>query len=154
MAVVGVVVGLVVTQRPLTELGYVGIIMLVGIVVSNAILLIDRINLLRTRDKMELEPAILEAVRNRVRPILMTKLTAILGMLPLALAMAEGSSLEAPIATIVIFGLIFHTLITLVLVPVLYSLFEGLRMRIDKLRSRRKRGRNKVDEIQEVNHAS
>jgi HAE1 family hydrophobic/amphiphilic exporter-1 len=128
MAIVGVVVGMVITQRVVNPIGMVGFIMLIGIVVSNAILLIDRINLLRQRD-YRLTEAILEAVRNRVRPILMTKLTAILGMLPLALAFAEGSDLEAPLATVVIFGLIFHTLITLILVPVLYSLFEGLRER-------------------------
>ncbi|MED0669765.1 efflux RND transporter permease subunit [Aneurinibacillus aneurinilyticus] len=146
MAIVGVVVGLVVTQRPLNELGYVGIIMLVGIVVSNAILLIDRINLLRNHDKMELKPAILEAVRNRVRPILMTKLTAILGMLPLALAMSEGGALEAPIATIVISGLIFHTIITLVLVPVLYSIFEDMDIWRKNRQKRKKQGRNIIHE--------
>ncbi|UFJ42727.1 efflux RND transporter permease subunit [Brevibacillus humidisoli] len=124
MAVVGVVVGLVLTGRELTEMAMVGVIMLIGIVVSNAILLIDRMNLLRERG-YELKPAILEAARNRVRPILMTKLTAILGLLPLALAYAEGSDFEAPLATVIIFGLIFHTVVTLVLVPVLYSLFEG-----------------------------
>lgn len=129
MAIVGIVVGMVSTQRSLNELGIVGAIMLIGIVVSNAILLIDRINLLRTRDKLDLQAAILEAVRNRVRPIIMTKLTAILGMLPLALAYGEGSGMEAPLATVVIFGLLFHTIITLLLVPVLYSLFESFRVR-------------------------
>lgn len=150
MAIVGVVVGLVITQRPLNELGYVGVIMLIGIVVSNAILLIDRINLLRNRDKMELQPAILEAVRNRVRPILMTKLTAILGMLPLALAMSEGGALEAPIATIVISGLIFHTIITLVLVPVLYSIFEGVDIWRKNRKKRKKQGRSIIHEMDAV----
>ncbi|MED4586587.1 efflux RND transporter permease subunit [Brevibacillus choshinensis] len=124
MALVGVVVGLVITGRALHELGMVGIIMLIGIVVSNAILLIDRINLLREREHLPLHQAIIEGTRNRIRPVLMTKLTAILGMTPLALAYSEGSVLEAPLATVVVFGLIFHTVITLVLVPVLYSLFE------------------------------
>ncbi|SDK40126.1 efflux RND transporter permease subunit, partial [Aneurinibacillus migulanus] len=150
MAIVGVVVGLVITQRPLNELGYVGVIMLIGIVVSNAILLIDRINLLRNRDKIELQPAILEAVRNRVRPILMTKLTAILGMLPLALAMSEGGALEAPIATIVISGLIFHTIITLVLVPVLYSIFEGVDIWRKNRKKRKKQGRSIIHEMDAV----
>ncbi|MCK9906841.1 efflux RND transporter permease subunit, partial [Frankia sp. Cpl3] len=99
----------------------IGIIMLVGIVVSNAILLIDRINLLRSRG-MDLQEAILQGTHDRVRPVIMTKLTAILGMLPMGLAMAEGSDMEAPLATGVIAGLIFHTMVTLVLVPVLYSL--------------------------------
>lgn len=124
MALVGVVIGFVLTQRIFGEMAMIGMIMLIGIVVSNAILLIDRINLLRSRG-MELTPAIVQGTKDRVRPVIMTKLTAILGMLPMALAMAEGSDLEAPLATAVISGLIFHTLVTLVLVPVLYSLFEG-----------------------------
>ncbi len=124
MAAVGVVVGFILTQREFSTMAMIGIIMLVGIVVSNAILLIDRINLLRSRG-MELTQAIIQGARDRVRPVIMTKLTAILGMLPMALAFAEGSDMEAPLATVVIFGLIFHTLVTLVLVPVLYSLFES-----------------------------
>jgi len=128
MALVGVILGFVLTQRILGEMAMIGIIMLVGIAVSNAILLIDRINLLRRRG-MELTEAILQGTKDRVRPVIMTKLTAILGMLPMALAFAEGSDLEAPLATAVISGLIFHTLVTLVLVPVLYSLFESVKER-------------------------
>ncbi|MGG1250947.1 efflux RND transporter permease subunit [Brevibacillus agri] len=128
MALVGVVMGFVLTQRTFGEMAMIGIIMLVGIVVSNAILLIDRINLLRNRGMATAE-AIVQGTKDRVRPVIMTKLTAILGMLPMGLAMAEGSDLEAPLATAVISGLIFHTLVTLVLVPVLYSLFEGAKER-------------------------
>ncbi|WP_312108524.1 efflux RND transporter permease subunit [Brevibacillus reuszeri] len=128
MALVGVVIGFVITQRVFGELAMIGIIMLVGIVVSNAILLIDRINLLRNRG-MKTGEAIIQGTKDRVRPVIMTKLTAILGMLPMGLAMAEGSDLEAPLATAVISGLIFHTMVTLVLVPVLYSLFEGVKER-------------------------
>ncbi|MED1944306.1 MULTISPECIES: efflux RND transporter permease subunit [Brevibacillus] len=124
MALVGVVLGFVLTQRTFGEMAMIGIIMLVGIVVSNAILLIDRINLLRKRG-MDTAEAIIQGTKERIRPVIMTKLTAILGMLPMGLAMAEGSDLEAPLATAVIAGLIFHTIVTLVLVPVLYSLFEG-----------------------------
>ncbi|MED1943683.1 MULTISPECIES: efflux RND transporter permease subunit [Brevibacillus] len=126
MALVGVILGFVVTQRTFGEMAMIGLIMLIGIVVSNAILLIDRINLLRSRG-MGLEEAIVQGTRDRVRPVIMTKLTAILGMLPMGLAVAEGAELEAPLATGVIAGLIFHTLVTLVLVPVLYSIFEGIR---------------------------
>ncbi|MGG4442239.1 efflux RND transporter permease subunit [Brevibacillus fortis] len=126
MALVGVILGFVVTQRTFGEMAMIGLIMLVGIVVSNAILLIDRINLLRSRG-MGLEEAIVQGTRDRVRPVIMTKLTAILGMLPMGLAVAEGAELEAPLATGVIAGLIFHTLVTLVLVPVLYATFEGIR---------------------------
>ncbi|TGU69159.1 efflux RND transporter permease subunit, partial [Mesorhizobium sp. M00.F.Ca.ET.186.01.1.1] len=124
MALVGVVLGFVLTQRTFGEMAMIGIIMLVGIVVSNAILLIDRINLLRGRGMATAE-AIVQGTKDRVRPVIMTKLTAILGMLPMGLAMAEGSDMEAPLATAVIAGLIFHTMVTLILVPVLYSLFEG-----------------------------
>lgn len=126
MALVGVILGFVITQRTFGEMAMIGLVMLVGIVVSNAILLIDRINLLRSRG-MGLEEAIVQGTRDRVRPVIMTKLTAILGMLPMGLAVAEGAELEAPLATGVIAGLIFHTLVTLVLVPVLYSIFEGMR---------------------------
>ncbi|QGG48455.1 efflux RND transporter permease subunit [Heliorestis convoluta] len=128
MAVIGVVFGLIVTQRPINPLGYVGLIMLAGIVVSNAILLIDRINRLRSRG-WALEEAIVESARNRVRPILMTALTAILALLPLGLGLSEGSDLQTSLATVVIFGLAFHTAVTLILVPVLYSLFDGMNQR-------------------------
>jgi len=124
MALVGVVIGFVLTQRIFGEMAMIGMIMLIGIVVSNAILLIDRINVLRERG-MPLAEAIVQGTKDRVRPVIMTKLTAILGMFPMAMAMAEGSDLEAPLATAVISGLIFHTMVTLILVPVLYSLFEG-----------------------------
>ena len=126
MAGVGVVAGLVLTQRMMTAMSIIGIIMLIGIVVSNAILLIDRINLLRKRG-VPLQAAIIQGTHERVRPVLMTKITAILGMVPMALAFGDGASLEAPLATVVIAGLVFHTLVTLVLVPVLYSVFEGIR---------------------------
>ncbi|MGD8189264.1 efflux RND transporter permease subunit [Brevibacillus ginsengisoli] len=124
MAAVGVIVGFVITQRSFGEMAMIGIIMLVGIVVSNAILLIDRINLLRSRG-MDVKEAILQGTKDRIRPVLMTKLTAILGMLPMALAFSEGAAMEAPLATGVIFGLAFHTVVTLILVPVMYSLFES-----------------------------
>ncbi|MBG9945319.1 efflux RND transporter permease subunit [Brevibacillus formosus] len=140
MALVGVILGFVVTQRTFGEMAMIGLIMLIGIVVSNAILLIDRINLLRSRG-MGLEEAIVQGTRDRVRPVIMTKLTAILGMLPMGLAVAEGAELEAPLATGVIAGLIFHTLVTLVLVPVLYSIFEGIREK----RLARKKAHRTVD---------
>ncbi|WP_232696415.1 efflux RND transporter permease subunit [Brevibacillus daliensis] len=133
MAAVGVVVGLVLTQRAMTAMSIIGVIMLIGIVVSNAILLIDRINLLRSRG-MELSEAIIKGTHERVRPVIMTKITAILGMLPMAI----GGSFEAPLATVVISGLIFHTIVTLVLVPVLYSYFEGIRTWFDLRKKRRK----------------
>jgi HAE1 family hydrophobic/amphiphilic exporter-1 len=98
--------------------------MLGGIVVNNAILLVDHTNLLRRRDRMPLRAAIEEAGRRRLRPILMTALTTILGLLPLALGLGEGGEAQAPLARAVIGGLTSSTLITLVFVPVMYSIFE------------------------------
>jgi HAE1 family hydrophobic/amphiphilic exporter-1 len=98
--------------------------MLGGIVVNNAILLVDHTNLLRRRDGMPLRGAIEEAGRRRLRPILMTALTTILGLLPLALGLGEGGDAQAPLARVVIGGLFSSTLITLVFVPVMYSIFE------------------------------
>jgi HAE1 family hydrophobic/amphiphilic exporter-1 len=98
--------------------------MLAGIVVNNAILLVDHTNLLRRRDGMALRPAIEEAGRRRLRPILMTALTTSLALTPLALGMGEGGEAQAPMARAVIGGLLSSTLITLILVPVVYSIFE------------------------------
>jgi multidrug efflux pump subunit AcrB len=147
MAFIGVVVGLVVTQRTFTLMAIVGVTMLIGIVVSNAILLIDRMNTLRSRG-YELQEAILQGVKDRVRPVIMTKLTAILGMLPMALAFSEGSDFHAPLATVVIFGLVFHTVITLILVPVLYSLFEGF-MTWRQARKAARRAKKQADKASE-----
>jgi HAE1 family hydrophobic/amphiphilic exporter-1 len=112
---------------------YIGVIMLGGIVVSNAILLVDYTNILRRRDGMPLRAAVETAGRTRLRPILMTTLTTILGLVPMALALGDGGELQAPLARVVIGGLAASTLVTLVLVPAVYTLFEeglsGLRRR-------------------------
>ena len=97
--------------------------MLVGIVVNNAIVLVDYINLLQTRG-MERMEAIVQAARVRIRPILMTTLTTVLGLLPLAIGWGDGSEMRAPMALTVIGGLLSSTLLTLVVVPVLYSIFD------------------------------
>ncbi len=104
---------------------FIGCIMLGGIVVNNAILLVDHTNLLRRRDGMPLREAIEEAGRRRLRPILMTALHHVLGLVPLALGLGEGGEAQAPMARAVIGGLASSTLITLVFVPVVYSIFEG-----------------------------
>jgi HAE1 family hydrophobic/amphiphilic exporter-1 len=98
--------------------------MLAGIVVSNAILLVDYTNVLRRRDGLPLRQAVEQAGRTRLRPIIMTTLTTILGLVPMALAIGEGSELQAPLARVVIGGLTASTLITLVFVPTVYTLFE------------------------------
>jgi HAE1 family hydrophobic/amphiphilic exporter-1 len=97
--------------------------MLGGIVVNNAILLVDQAGR-QIRDGMVIHQALVEAGRRRLRPILMTTLTTILGLLPLALGFGEGSDAQAPLARVVVGGLIGSTLITLVLIPVVYSLFH------------------------------
>ncbi|MGB9893616.1 MAG: efflux RND transporter permease subunit, partial [Candidatus Saccharicenans sp.] len=118
---------LILTGTTLNVETYIGLIMLGGIVVNNAILLVDYTNLLRHRDGMELMEAIKEAGRRRLRPILMTALTTIFAMIPLALGLGEGSEVQTPLARTVIGGLTSSTFITLVVIPVVYSLFEQRR---------------------------
>ncbi|MFW6159455.1 MAG: efflux RND transporter permease subunit, partial [Planctomycetota bacterium] len=128
LAAIGVIVMLLLTDTTLNVQSYIGCIMLGGIVVNNAILLVDTINLLRRRDGLGLRAAIEEAGRRRLRPILMTAFTTMLALSPLALGLGEGGEAQAPMARAVIGGLISSTLITLVFVPVVYSVFEhGLR---------------------------
>jgi len=124
VAAVGVLVTLFVTATTLNVQSYIGCIMLGGIVVNNAILLVDQAGRL-VRDGKHLRDALIEAGRRRLRPILMTTLTTILGLMPLALGIGEGSDAQAPLARAVVGGLIGSTLITLVLIPVVYSLFHG-----------------------------
>jgi hydrophobic/amphiphilic exporter-1 (mainly G- bacteria), HAE1 family len=124
LASIGVVGALLLTDTPFSMQAYIGIIMLAGIVVSNAILLVDYANTLRHRDKMELRPAIELAGRHRLRPILMTSVCTMLGLVPMSLGIGEGSELQVPLARVVIGGLLTSTMITLVFVPAMYTLFE------------------------------
>jgi hydrophobic/amphiphilic exporter-1 (mainly G- bacteria), HAE1 family len=124
LASIGVVGALLLTDTPFSMQAYVGIIMLAGIVVSNAILLVDYANTLRHRDGMELRPAIELAGRHRLRPILMTSVCTMLGLVPMSLGIGEGSEMQVPLARVVIGGLLTSTLITLVFVPALYTVFE------------------------------
>jgi HAE1 family hydrophobic/amphiphilic exporter-1 len=123
LAAVGVLVTLFMTATTLNVQSYIGCIMLGGIVVNNAILLVDQSGRL-VRNGMHSRDALIEAGRRRLRPILMTTLTTILGLLPLALGIGEGSDAQAPLARAVVGGLSTSTLITLVLIPVVYSLFH------------------------------
>ncbi|MGB6866821.1 MAG: efflux RND transporter permease subunit [Candidatus Aminicenantaceae bacterium] len=129
LAAIGVILILFLTNTTFNVQSYIGCIMLGGIVVNNAILLVDYTNLLRRRDKMPLREAIEEAGRRRLRPILMTATTTIIALLPLALGLNEGGEAQAPMARAVVGGLFSSTLITLVIVPVMYSVFEGMRIR-------------------------
>lgn len=123
--VIGVLLGLFVTQKPLSLPAFVGVIMLAGIVVNNAIVLVDYINILRRRgiDRYE---AIMEAGPSRLRPILMTTLTTVLGMVPLALGWGQGAEAQQPLAIVIIFGLTVSMIFTLLLIPVVYTYFDDL----------------------------
>ncbi len=123
-AALGVVLALYLTHTSFNLQAYLGIIMLGGIVVSNAILLVDYTNVLRRRDKLPLREAVELAGRTRLRPILMTSLATMLGLVPMALGIGEGSELQVPLARVVIGGLLTSTFITLVFVPTVYTLFE------------------------------
>ncbi|NLV92473.1 MAG: efflux RND transporter permease subunit, partial [Firmicutes bacterium] len=132
LAFIGVAGGLWIGNLSLNVPGLIGIILLAGIVVNNGIVLIDYVNVLRSRG-MPRNAAIAEAGRVRLRPILMTSLTTILGMLPLALATGEGSEMQKPIAMAVIGGLTVATVLTLVVIPVVYSILDGIKVRFRRL---------------------
>src|SRR5688572_2675155 len=124
VAAIGVVGSLLLTNTSFSMQAYIGIIMLAGIVVSNAILLVDYINTLRRRDGMPIREAVELGGRTRLRPILMTSIATMLGLVPMAIGLGEGGELQAPLARVVIGGLLTSTLVTLVLVPAVYTLFE------------------------------
>ena len=117
----GVILAHLVTGITMSVISMVGGVMLVGIVVKNAIVLVDYINLMRARD-LELREAIIVSGKSRLRPVLMTSLTTILGMLPLALSTGSGSEIWSPMGIAVIGGLIFSTIVTLILIPVVYHM--------------------------------
>jgi HAE1 family hydrophobic/amphiphilic exporter-1 len=117
---VGALWALWLTGTTLSVVVFIGFLLLAGIVVNNAIVLIDLVNQLRA-DGKDLVEAIVEGGRLRLRPILMTTLTTTLGLIPLALGFGEGAELRAPMAIPVIGGLIVSTLLTLVVIPVLYK---------------------------------
>ncbi|NLG17946.1 MAG: TolC family protein [Fibrobacter sp.] len=124
VALIGVVAILYLSGTPLSVQAFIGCIILAGIVVNNAIVLIDYINRLRREENVELHEAIIRAGIRRLRPIMMTASTTTLGLLPLALGVGDGGEAQAPMARVVIGGLIASTLITLLLIPVIYSIVE------------------------------
>ncbi|MFC1508272.1 efflux RND transporter permease subunit, partial [Candidatus Omnitrophota bacterium] len=128
MALIGIVATMILLNTTFSMQAFIGCIMLAGIVVNNAILLVDYTNQLRRKAGMELMEAIKIGGSRRLRPILMTTLTTVLGLLPLSFGLGEGGETQAPLARVVIGGLLSSTLITLVLIPVVYSLFEQKRM--------------------------
>lgn len=127
-AFTGVILAHLFTGITMSTISLVGGVMLIGIVVKNAIVLVDYINLMRDRG-YELKEAIILSGKSRLRPVLMTSFTTMLGMLPLALSTGDGSEIWSPMGIAVIGGLIFSTFITLILVPVVYSWFIGSKSR-------------------------
>ena len=123
LALVGAVIALFITGTTVNVVAFIGVIMLAGIVVNNAIVLVDLINQLRAKG-VEKTEAIMEAGRERLRPILMTTLTTALGLLPMAIGFGEGAEMRTPMAITVIGGLLVSTLLTLVVIPVVYSLLD------------------------------
>ena len=128
-SMIGVIVTLLATGQTISVVVLIGVIMLAGIVVNNAIVLVDFVNQLRRRG-LSIDEALLEAGQVRLRPILMTTSTTVLGLLPMAIGIGEGAEIRAPMAITVIGGLIASTLVTLVLVPLIYTTLESFVARV------------------------
>lgn len=135
MALIGAISALAITGESLSLVAMIGFIMLMGLVTKNAILLVDYTNTLRSRG-MERNEAILEAGPTRLRPILMTTFAMIFGMLPTALKLGRGSEMRAPMAIAVIGGLIVSTLLTLVVIPTLYTVFDDYVVKYQRRKQR------------------
>lgn len=132
-SLIGVILALLLTDKSLNVLSFIGIIMLVGIVVNNSIVLIDYINKLRQRG-MERKEAIILGGKTRLRPILMTMFTTVLALVPMALGVGEGSELRAPMAITIIGGLTSSTFLSLIIVPIFYTFLDDLSQKISKRR--------------------
>ncbi len=146
MAAIGVFFTMWLTQTTFNIQSYIGMILLIGIVTNNAIVLIDYVNLLRRRDGMELHEAVVEGGRRRLRPILMTTAATVLGLIPLALGIGEGAEVQASMARVVIGGMTVSTLITLLLVPVVYTTISEWQDRRAARRSARAQARREAAE--------
>lgn len=129
LAIAGGVLGLVITRRAISVIAFIGFIMLAGIVVNNAIVLVDYINTRRNMGETKRE-AILNSGPIRLRPILMTTLTTVLGLIPLAIGIGEGGEIQAPMATVVVSGLILSTVLTLIFIPVMYDILDDFSTRV------------------------
>ncbi|MBU6255815.1 MAG: efflux RND transporter permease subunit [Chloroflexi bacterium] len=131
LAIIGAFPALLLTNRPIGISALIGFLMLIGIVVTNAIVLLDRVEQLR-HEGVPTKDALLRAGATRVRPILMTAVATILALLPLAMGPSEGSIIAAELGTVVIGGLLSSTLLTLLVVPVVYSLIDGLKVGLSR----------------------
>ncbi len=130
VAPVGAAILLTLTNRVLGISAMIGLLMLIGIVVTNAVVLIDRVQSNRRERHMELRAALLEAGERRLRPILMTALATIFALVPLAVGLSEGAIIASELGTVVIGGLFSSTLLTLIVVPVAYRLLDPLHRRL------------------------
>jgi hydrophobic/amphiphilic exporter-1 (mainly G- bacteria), HAE1 family len=140
----GAALSLFLTGRTFSVSAYIGIILLAGIVVRNAIVLVDFTNVLRTQG-LDRTKALLVAGPIRLRPIIMTTLCTSLGLLPLALGIGEGGDSQAPMATVVIGGLLFSTLLTLVVIPVVYTILDDATSKFQKFNPFKRLKRKKMD---------
>ncbi len=144
MSITGGILGLLITGNSLTASAYMGLIMLVGMVVNNGIVLVDHTNqLLENDEEMGVNEALAEAGRDRLRPILMTTLTTVIGMLPVALAIGSGMETNQSLGIVIVFGLTIGTLITLLFIPLLYS---GINSVKNKFRKKHRRKVSQKDE--------
>lgn len=132
MSLIGIIVGLLLFDQPIDVMVMVGLILLAGVVVNNAIVLIDFIQLTIERGSGRIE-AVVESCRTRLRPILMTTMTTVLGMLPLSLGIGEGFENYRGMAITVMFGLSFSTILTLVIIPILFTLVEDFIEKLGKV---------------------
>ncbi len=133
IAITGGMLGLLVTGLSITAYAFMGFIMLVGMVVNNAIVLVDYANQRRLLHGMECDEALIDAGRSRLRPILMTTLTTVFGMVPMALALSEGMETQQSMGVVIIFGLSLSTLVTLIFIPVVYSLVNSITRKIKRI---------------------
>jgi len=131
LALVGAVLLFFFTGTTINIMGVIGIVMLAGIAVNNSIILVDRINQLK-QSGMDLTDAIVESGQQRIRPIIMTSLTTILALVPMALSFGEGASLRSPMAIAVIGGLVTSTLMSLAVIPCVYYVLEQAKNRLFK----------------------
>ena len=135
--ITGVLIGLFISQNELNVLSGIGVIMLVGIVLNNGILLIDRIKQLRNSG-LDVYEAVVNAGKDRIRPIFITTLMTVGGMIPLALATGSASGYQSPLAVVIISGLLYSTLISLVLIPSFYLVFEDIGALVNRLFRKKK----------------
>jgi HAE1 family hydrophobic/amphiphilic exporter-1 len=132
VSIVGVIPVMLLTNTTFNMQSIMGVIMLIGIVVNNAIVLVDYINLMRREKNLSVFEAVVQSGRLRLRPILMTTLTTILGLLPLSFGWGAGGEIQAALARVVIGGLTASTLITLVLIPVVYVTANDIKVYVNE----------------------